>query len=450
MPRKWTDADIQLLREVWPHHMTSEVVAMFPQFSKSSVNTKASKLKLKRSDAILERIEQERHKSPDVGERRRTWTDEENALLREYWPQGKSTDVYQLLPHKSVDQIRYQASRLGLKYRDLQPWTTEEESLLTKHWPEGNPSAVFAMLPHRLCKNIRSKANKMGLRFKRKFTHDAAKAEAIKYRSKTELRRRDPALYASIGKRNHWDSICSHFDTNATYGYSQQFLRCAIASMLPEAVTLYNDRKTIKPLELDVYLPEYSIAFEYDGSRWHTDPEVLSRDRAKESECLRLGINLYRIKEVRNNRKEPEDFILEALTDFGFDVSSVNKQQCIEAAFDLQMSGDRIAEIVSKYSTLSEFCKEEWTLYRLLKRRKLIHKYLSDLARKIKRYTDEGLCNLLSGYETKLAFRLDHNSAYSQLMAGRNRERFRKSFAMYQSLATGSRWTNASAISSVA
>ena len=41
---------------------------------------------------------------------------------------------------------------------------------------------------------------------------------------------------------------------------------------------LYNDRVTLKPYEIDVFLPEYKIGFEYNGKGWHINNE---RDELK-------------------------------------------------------------------------------------------------------------------------------------------------------------------------
>lgn len=73
-----------------------------------------------------------------------------------------------------------------------------------------------------------------------------------------------------------------------------------------------HDRSILKGRELDIYLPELKIAFEYDGRYWHADPniyketdlientlakDIWERDAKKDTLCLSLGITLIRIKE---------------------------------------------------------------------------------------------------------------------------------------------------------
>jgi len=56
-----------------------------------------------------------------------------------------------------------------------------------------------------------------------------------------------------------------------------------------------NDRTILKPYELDIYIPELKLAFEYDGSFWHKNKR--EQDRWKTFRCKELGISLYHIHE---------------------------------------------------------------------------------------------------------------------------------------------------------
>lgn len=54
-----------------------------------------------------------------------------------------------------------------------------------------------------------------------------------------------------------------------------------------------NDRKILHGKELDVYIPEKKIAFEYDGCHWHNNVN----NYFKYEECAKKGIRLYHIAE---------------------------------------------------------------------------------------------------------------------------------------------------------
>ena len=64
---------------------------------------------------------------------------------------------------------------------------------------------------------------------------------------------------------------------------------------------VYNDRThvlnkhTNRPLELDLYFPEYNKAIECNGEYWHSTDEAVERDRIKNDFCIANGIDLLTI-----------------------------------------------------------------------------------------------------------------------------------------------------------
>lgn len=91
-------------------------------------------------------------------------------------------------------------------------------------------------------------------------------------------------------------------------------------------IIIENDYTTIKPRELDVYLPDIKLAFEFDGTYWHADPsfykpddkigdrsakEIWKHDKMKFGICNRVGIKLIRIKEFdwRYNLEQTKEYI---------------------------------------------------------------------------------------------------------------------------------------------
>lgn len=126
-------------------------------------------------------------------------------------------------------------------------------------------------------------------------------------------------------------SIC--YPTFATSSVAEMNLKEYIKSVYNGPI-IDNDRQTIKPKELDAYLPDLKLAFEFDGSYWHADSrifepddiisqksmtaqEIWDYDEQKIEECRKIGIELIRIKEYDwlNNRSECEKIIKEAIND---------------------------------------------------------------------------------------------------------------------------------------
>jgi len=80
---------------------------------------------------------------------------------------------------------------------------------------------------------------------------------------------------------------------------------------------LHGDRTVIRPLELDIYLPEKALAIEYDGTYWHST--AAGKDAGyhlrKTERCERAGVRLIHVfeDEWRAHREIVEDRIRSAM-----------------------------------------------------------------------------------------------------------------------------------------
>lgn len=85
-----------------------------------------------------------------------------------------------------------------------------------------------------------------------------------------------------------------------------------IESLLPNYNIKENTRNIIKPYELDIYIPELNIAFEFNGTYWHSDEVIFKRSglsadefhKMKTDMCAKLNIKLIHISEkdwIENN-----------------------------------------------------------------------------------------------------------------------------------------------------
>lgn len=108
-------------------------------------------------------------------------------------------------------------------------------------------------------------------------------------------------------------------------------MRCPFCDALPHTVSsgekevrdflmslgervVFNDRSVLKPLELDVYLPERKLAVEFDGLYWHSDRNGCSATNHlfKTEECLKRGISLVHVFE--DEWREKRDIVKSRLT----------------------------------------------------------------------------------------------------------------------------------------
>lgn len=75
------------------------------------------------------------------------------------------------------------------------------------------------------------------------------------------------------------------------------------------------DRNLIAPMELDIFIEELHIAFEYDGDYWHSLPDMVERDFRKDKVCKEKNIRLIRIKESdwKKDKEKVCSMIMEVL-----------------------------------------------------------------------------------------------------------------------------------------
>jgi hypothetical protein len=89
-------------------------------------------------------------------------------------------------------------------------------------------------------------------------------------------------------------------DPNETIGISnsekelQSFLKEITSSEI-----IFNNRKLVKGFEIDIYIPEYNIAIEFNGLRWHSEAMGKTKEYHinKTNECEKQSIKLIHIFE---------------------------------------------------------------------------------------------------------------------------------------------------------
>lgn len=125
----------------------------------------------------------------------------------------------------------------------------------------------------------------------RDLTYDFVKEIAKKYNTKHEFMISDSGAYSAAYKNNWLDKICEHMVVK-NISLPQLILKDILENILKEKCS-FNDRKAIRPLEIDCYFPSHKIGWEYDGKYYHTD----EKDEIKKKICKNKQIHLFNIKE---------------------------------------------------------------------------------------------------------------------------------------------------------
>ncbi|MDD3054217.1 MAG: zinc-ribbon domain-containing protein, partial [Endomicrobiaceae bacterium] len=106
--------------------------------------------------------------------------------------------------------------------------------------------------------------------------------------------------YASVASRTNMQSGCPVCARLATVSYPESIVSYYIQSLDTPCI-LQASNASIPQLEnmsVDLYLPAYNLAIEYDGSFYHPEGiERKSRDYKKDAVLMSSGINLIRIRD---------------------------------------------------------------------------------------------------------------------------------------------------------
>lgn len=101
--------------------------------------------------------------------------------------------------------------------------------------------------------------------------------------------------------------ICSSYKSNSR-SFPEIFIYNALSSIIPNMEHNYKSTKYLEGMELDICLPDYKLAIEYDGSTFHNDLidgdfPVSSNERLKRDLCNKYGVRLIHIYDGGDNEE---------------------------------------------------------------------------------------------------------------------------------------------------
>lgn len=263
----------------------------------------------------------------------------------------------------------------------------------------------------------------MGYSKGRRHTLDSLRLIAKQYNSRSAFQYGDPGAYVTARNRNILDDVCSHMQRPNT------------------SIPQVNDRKIIRPLELDIYYPRSSFAIEYHGRGWHSNPDVIKRDALKQELCKMKGIFLLVI--IENNRNYERDIKFQVASRIGEINARLALNLTERNVYDVKINykelfssvdPEEIDKLISSCSSVKEFKKKYSYEYRMLKnmrcmnrlekiktRRRKSDSELLAISRRFLRYGDfvreqhgsrEEIINMASLYTSRGKFKIDHPGAY--------------------------------------
>ena len=182
-----------------------------------------------------------------------------------------------------------------------------------------------------------------------------------KYKTRSEFQKNDSSAYTSARLKNVLDSVCSHMITKS-FSIPQIILKDIVSKIYKTDNVVYNDRKILKPYEIDVFLPDYNIGFEYNGKGWHSDNK---NDIIKNKMSLDKNITIITINEKNRNY---EDDIKNQLID---NLKRLKINICVDDIKNVIISNpyhevydlDDLINITKKYDSFKTFHETEYPIY---------------------------------------------------------------------------------------
>ena len=208
--RFWSDGEIDILKNYYLEHAEdgkidiTPLLALLPKRSKTQIINQASYLGF-------------------ANKKRLSWTEEEDAILKTWYPQMGNL-VAQKLEGRSLQAILQRASLLKIVYNNPNAWTQEEVNILLEVFPLEGVNGVMKRLPYRAKKGIQAKACSLGIKMiNPNANRIGGKATAVIWLEHPET------VYPSIAKASeasgcNKSDICNCCKGKAFSSHGQHFL----------------------------------------------------------------------------------------------------------------------------------------------------------------------------------------------------------------------------------
>lgn len=296
-------------------------------------------------------------------------------------------------------------------------WSKEEEEKL-KNIYSNTRNEDIAKIFFVTKGSIDSKAGVMGLKKTKEFrssmiakrnkivgrnlTFELLSEIALRYKTRGEFQKKDSAAYTSARRQGFLEKICGHM-TIVQFSIPQLILK-KILDLLLNSNSIYNDRRTIKPYEIDVYYPEFKLAFEYQGKGWHGENN--KTDLIKKDLFEKEKINIFYIKEnSRNYEKDIKNQLIEELFRINkickTNITEKDVRSCVVGnIYEKLFNKEELLKITKKYNSFKEFTKKEKYVYYKIKKIGILDEATEHMKDRRKKHNIVEIAKTINKYNT--------------------------------------------------
>jgi hypothetical protein len=345
------------------------------------------------------------------------WGEEEKLKLIKLYPNTETKKIAEIL-NRSVKSIDAAARRCKIKRSD-----------------------DFKKKVYEAKKELVTKRNKT---VGRDLTTEKLAEIAKQFKTRSDFQDADSSAYNTAKNNGILDDICKHM-LKRSVSRPQLILRNIMDKLL-NAESVYNDRKIIKPYEIDIYYPEFNLAIEYQGKFWHGKKFKENNDTLKKELLTKKNINLIYIFE--NTRKYELDIkeqiknnlnLINSITNKNISFSDIDNI-IVDNIYHKIYGIEEMLNIAKKYSTIKEFKeKEKYVWYRLneIKKYREATSHMSDKKNVYNKNDLTNIKDIISKYtELKDLIENDHgtylyikrNKELEYLLNGLNKKIIRYNF----------------------
>lgn len=156
MRYKYTDKDIEWLKEYYPKGDWNLIFSRFPNCTKSSIHHKMSRMGVA--------FNNENRDYDFVKKKRIQWTNEEDSILKNMYSNHSIDEVQKFLHTRSKNSIILRANKLGiLSQTNINTlWSEEDKQFIYDNW-KLMPDKLMAKKLNRTFRSVKAKREELGL-----------------------------------------------------------------------------------------------------------------------------------------------------------------------------------------------------------------------------------------------------------------------------------------------